>query len=172
MKKSIFEIPIFEIEVDLNRINIPDAPYKKTWESGVQSTFSSGLNAPKETLLYLTEKISECFEQLKDPIEGIQFCGIWRNKYNLDDFQDYHIHSVTNWSFVIYETVKVSRTQFLNPNMTGILNQCHHNDSKDFPVMYKPKLKTGDMILFPSWLPHQVTSGNVGTTISGNIKCI
>ena len=171
MKKSIFDIAIFEIEVDLSRINVPDAPYKKSWESGVQTTFSAGLTPPKETLLYLTEKISECFIQLKDPVKGIKFENVWRNKYEKHDYQDYHIHSSSNWSFVIYESVQISRTQFINPNMTAILNQSH-NSPKDFPTLYNPKLKQGDMIIFPSWLPHQVASGNIGTTISGNIKCI
>jgi hypothetical protein len=171
MKKSIFDIVIFEIKVDLSRIDVPDAPYKKSWESGVQTTFSAGLTPPKETLLYLTEKISECFTQLKDPVKGIKFENVWRNKYEKHDYQDYHIHSSSNWSFVIYESVEISRTQFINPNMTAILNQCH-NSPKDFPTLYNPKLKQGDMIIFPSWLPHQVASGNIGTTISGNIKCI
>ena len=170
-KKSIFEIPIFEIDIDLNRIDVPDGLYKRMWESKVKSNIDSCVQPSKETLEYLIDKMTECFSELHDKIDAIEFCQIWRNKYEQSDFQGYHTHSVTNWSFIIYEDVEISKTEFINPNMSDILNQCHMPDSKDFPVKYVPNLESGKMILFPSWLPHQVLNGNVGSTISGNIKC-
>ena len=39
------------------------------------------------------------------------------------------------------------------------------------PIIYMPKLKRGQMIMFPSWVAHQVIAGNKGITISGNVKC-
>ena len=45
------------------------------------------------------------------------------------------------------------------------LGNCHGA----FPLDYKPDLKKGDIIIFPSFLMHSVNSGQVGTTISGNI---
>tara|TARA_Y100000004_G_scaffold115416_1_gene129609 strand:+ start:78 stop:614 length:537 start_codon:yes stop_codon:yes gene_type:complete len=175
MRKDIFAIPIFEFEVDLKFINIPvkDEDFRPTWESRVPSSFVASRNAkiPKPTLHYLSDKILECLRTLKDPVTKISIDGIWKNKYDVSDFQGYHTHSNTTWSFIVYEDVEESKTQFINPSMSDIQNHSPLGRSDDMPVMYMPKLKSGWMILFPSWLPHQVLSGNSGTTISGNITC-
>jgi hypothetical protein len=173
MRKDIFAIPIFEFEVDLKYINVPvnDEDFSPTWESGVLTSFAAWKNVliPKSTYDYLSSKIAECLLTLKDPVTKISFDGIWKNKYGVNDFQGYHIHSNTTWSFIIYEDVEESKTQFINPSMNDIQNHSPLGESIDMPVKYIPKLKSGWMILFPSWLPHQVLSGNIGTTISGNI---
>ena len=174
MRKDIFAVPIFEFEVDLKFINIPvkDEDFKPTWESKVHSSFAASRNAriPKPTYHYLADKILECLRTLKDPVTRISIEGIWKNKYGVNDFQGYHTHSHTAWSFIVYEDVEEAKTQFLNPFMNDIMNQTPRGNSFDMPISYMPKLKSGWMILFPSWLPHQVLSGNSGTTISGNVS--
>ena len=60
----------------------------------------------------------------------------------------------------MYEDVEEAKTQFLNPFMNDIMNQTPRGNSFDMPISYMPKLKSGWMILFPSWLPHQVFAGN------------
>jgi hypothetical protein len=37
------------------------------------------------------------------------------------------------------------------------------------PLYYEPELSAGNMIIFPSYIGHQVRPGNTGVTISGNI---
>ena len=80
MRKDIFAVPIFELEVDLNFINIPDEGYKPTWESGVNSTYGRKTKIPKETIKYLREKVISCLKQLKDPVDYIDIVDIiWKN---------------------------------------------------------------------------------------------
>ena len=99
MRKDIFSVPIFELEVDLNFINIP-GEFKPTWESGVPSTYGYKKKIPKETIKYLREKIISCLRELKDPVDYIEIENLWENKYDTKDYQGYHIHSQTTWSFI------------------------------------------------------------------------
>ena len=98
MKKNIFCVPIFEFDVDLNYINVPasEEHFAPTWESKVQSTFRSRnlSRVPKDTVRYLTDKIVSCLRELEDPVDYIQIENIWKNKYDVHDFQGYHTHSI------------------------------------------------------------------------------
>ena len=103
-RKDIFAVPIFELEVDLKFINIP-GDYKPTWESGVNSTYGHRTKIPKETIKYLREKIISCLRQLKDPVDFIEIENVWKNKYDVNDYQGYHSHAKTTWSFIINYSV-------------------------------------------------------------------
>ena len=170
-RKNIFSVPIFEFEVDLKFINIPDEGYRPTWESGINSTYGQKGKIPKETMKYLREKVISCLKQLEDPVDYIDIVDVWKNYYLITDYQGYHTHSNTMWSFIINHSVEETKTQFFNPYIADIQNQTPLHNSKDMPTIYMPKLKRGQMILFPSWVAHQVLAGNTGITISGNVKC-
>jgi|TARA_B100001996_G_scaffold262628_1_gene204762 hypothetical protein len=169
MKKHIFSVPIFELKVDLDKIKISEGKYAPTWESGIPTTYESRPHIPKDTYKYLHSVIAPCLNELRDPWSKLKFAQIWRNKYSSTDYQGYHIHPKSQWSFIIYETVENSMTMLMNPAGHLIQNHAPRGNSMDMPLYYKPKLSKGDMILFPSWVGHQVQPGNVGTTIAGNI---
>ena len=170
-RKDIFSIPIFEFEVDLKFINVPvkEEQYKRLWESKVPTSFGSRTKIPRGTYPYLSSKIIKCLRTLKDPVDKITIDNLWKNKYEENDFQGYHTHSHTTWSFIVYEDVEEGKTQFFNPAFSDIQNQCPQGNSLDMPASYMPNLKSGWMVLFPSWIAHQVLPGNKGTTISGNV---
>ena len=89
----------------------------------------------------------------------------------MKDYQGYHSHAKTTWSFIINHSVEETKTQFFNPYIKDIQNQTPLHTSEDMPTIYMPRLKRGQMILFPSWVAHQVLAGNTGITISGNVRC-
>jgi hypothetical protein len=171
----IFEIPFFELKVDLDRVVIPESEFEPSWESGVPTTNRTQKPIPRSTLEYLTEVVSPALDTIKDKFLAMRFTQIWRNKYDEHTYQGYHIHPKTQWSFVIYETVPSAKTMFMNPSMKDIQNHSSsgarwNGSTYDCALTYEPDwLGPGDMVLFPSWLAHQVRPGNTGTTISGNI---
>ena len=176
MKRSqIFEIPFFELKVDLDKVVIPESEFEPSWESGVPTTNLTQKPIPRSTLEYLTEVVSPALDTIKDKFVAMRFTQIWRNKYEEHTYQGYHIHPKTQWSFVIYETVQSAKTMFMNPSMKDIQNHSSsgsrwNGSTYDCALTYEPDwLGPGDMVLFPSWLAHQVRPGNTGTTISGNI---
>ena len=167
--KQIFGIPIFEDVVELDKFNdIPFAPLEPTWDSGVPSSF--GTQKPEDVPMSVWEYLSQVERNLH-PAElmgkNARFGHIWKNVYQKHDYQDAHIHPHSQWSFVIYVDVE-SKTSFFNPSLHNIQN--HFGCTlPQFALDYKPRLKPGNMIIFPSFLMHMVNSGNEGTTISGNI---
>ena len=169
--KQIFGIPIFEDKVDLDIFQIPDEPaedLQPTWDSQLQTTFNTKLELPQPVWEHLGEIIGNNLGPVG--LMGLEphIGHVWRNRYREHDYQDPHIHPNSQWSFIVYETVENSRTSFFNPSMGLIQNQLG-NCSGAFPLDYKPQLKKGDIIIFPSFLMHSVNSGQVGTTVSGNV---
>lgn len=172
MKKTIFETILFIEEIDCKRIVGENETYRPSFESEIPTTLTSNFKLKDHSVQYLTDVIMNCMKELKDPVESIVYEMIWRNKYaKRSDFQGYHTHSHTHWSFIVYETVEKSRTQFIHPSMATMHNQLPTTNSKDFRTTFTPTLKPGTLIVFPSWLPHQVLPGNIGTTLSGNFWC-
>jgi len=169
--KQIFGIPIFEDTVNLDIFKIPDEPaedLQPTWDSQLQTTFNTKLELPQPVWEHLGEIIGNNLGPVG--LMGLEphIGHVWRNRYREHDYQDPHIHPNSQWSFIVYETVENSRTSFFNPSMGLIQNQLG-NCSGAFPLDYKPNLKKGDIIIFPSFLMHSVNSGQVGTTVSGNV---
>ena len=169
--KQIFGIPIFEDTVNLDIFKIPDEPaedLQPTWDSQLQTTFNTKLELPQPVWEHLGEIIGNNLGPVG--LMGLEphIGHVWRNRYREHDYQDPHIHPHSQWTFIVYETVENSRTSFFNPSMGLIQNQLG-NCSGAFPLDYKPQLKKGDIIIFPSFLMHSVNSGQVGTTVSGNV---
>jgi len=167
MRYDIFSTPIFIDTIDLDKIDIGNPPTEKIWLSQTPSTLGQDHTVSEETVNYLAEVISN--NLVANLIgDNPRFGEIWRNKYQEHDWQDIHIHPHSSWSFVIYETVDSSKTVFMSPIFKDIQNHLGTNLS-DFPLDFRPQLKKGDIIIFPSYLEHFVMAGNVGSTISGNI---
>lgn len=166
MRVDIFSIPVFIENVDLTRIEISDEPTERIWLSETPSTLGKKHEISPETFEYLIEIFTKNLGELVGP--NPRFGEIWRNKYDESDWQDIHIHPNSSWSFVIYETVESSKTVFMNPSFKDIQNHIGTN-VLDFPLDFRPDLKKGDMIIFPSFLEHYVRPGSVGSTISGNV---
>ena len=167
MRKDLFAIPIFEEKIDLDRIILYEEEFHPTFESGLLTTMKKQKVKPT-TIDYIIEVFKPCLKSLGDNFSNIQMDTVWCNKYSPKDYQGYHIHPHTQWSFIIYETIEESKTMFIHPAMIQIQNQIH-STSKCMPVYYEPNLESGHIIFFPSFLGHQVRPGNTGETIAGNI---
>jgi hypothetical protein len=169
MRKDIFSIPIFEDKVDLGLIDISDEPVQPTWDSQINTTFSSNHNISPHTWEHLIEVITRNINIISAPYTNPRIDRIWRNVYTKNDYQDPHIHPHCQWSFVIYETVSSSKTVLFNPSIRDIQNQIGQN-VPEFPLDYKPNLEKGSILIFPSFIMHMVLHGNEGSTIAGNVK--
>ena len=167
MLKNIFAIPIFIDEIDLEKITIDEQEFSKTWLSETPSTFIEKHNITDETFEYLIEIFVNNLGE-KFIGQNPRFGQIWRNKYDINDWQDMHIHPNAAWSFIIYETVDVSNTVFMNPCYKDIQNHIGTN-CLEFPLDFRPNLAAGSIIIFPSFIEHYVKPGGKGTTISGNV---
>tara|TARA_R100001509_G_C4771247_1_gene183092 strand:+ start:124 stop:642 length:519 start_codon:yes stop_codon:yes gene_type:complete len=169
MQNNLFSIPFFIDKVDLNKINIKDYSLEPTFRAGLLTSYNTQKEVKSDTLIYLTEIIQKSIKNLPTNYKNIKIIEIWRNVYKETDFQDPHIHINSQWSFIIYENVDVSRTVFLNPYRHLAESQMYMYDSIFYPDM-RPELHSGDIIIFPSFVEHYVLTGGKGSTISGNVS--
>jgi hypothetical protein len=170
MRKNLFSIPIFEDEVDLTKIKFTADEYLPSWDSGTLTSFGSPNDISEETWDHLNEVISRNICDINCSYKNARIERLWRNIYEEHNYQDAHIHPHCQWSFIIYETVQVSKTVIFNPAFRDIQNQINHSGLPEFPLDYKPQLGPGSIIIFPAFLMHSVLHGSVGSTIAGNVK--
>ena len=66
MKKELFAIPIFEDQVDLDRIKLHDVEFEYTWDSRTLSTFwtQTPESIPQDTWEYLSEVVNKNLGQM------------------------------------------------------------------------------------------------------------
>lgn len=167
MRKELFSVPIFIDQVDLSRIEITETGFEPTWNSGTPSNYLYQPEMHPDTFDYLSEIIDKQLRSTGDYINPT-INAIWRNDYKETDTQEVHIHAQSQWSFIIYETVKESKTVFLNPAWKTI-EVLIGPYCKSLPMNWQPEVSAGTIIIFPSFLEHFVLAGNIGSTIAGNV---
>ena len=166
---AVFAAPFFIEPIDLDKITMvsddENTPFYSSFLSGVKTSMGED-TFTGDTYAYVKGLIKECIGQFLP--DDFSIGQVWRNRYTEIDWQDPHIHSGAQWSFIIYETVKCSKTVFMNPSRKVIMNQWAMYGHV-IPMDFMPQVTAGNILIFPSWIEHFVTTGNEGTTISGNI---
>lgn len=172
MLQHFFSIPVFIDKVDLNKIwfenDNPDN-YSESFVSDIKTNINSS-KLSKESIMYLSGILDKNFKELGNYKDAL-IQGAWRNIYKKNDHQQVHIHPHCKWSFIIYETIKESKTIFLHPawKLLEITFSTYERDRVLFQKIF-PKFTAGDLVVFPSFLEHYVLSGAEGSTIAGNIS--
>ena len=164
---AIFPAPFFIEPIDLDKISFQDdgVEFGPTFLSDIPTSLGKDL-LTDETYEYLHGVIGECIGQFSN--DPFWIGQAWRNRYTKTDWQDPHIHSGAQWSFIIYNSVEHSRTVFMNPARKVIMNQWGMY-ADTIPMDFVPNIPAGHIIIFPSWIEHFAMSGNEGETIAGNV---
>ena len=172
MKVDLFSIPVFIGNIDLKKIKYNQEPkYKKAWHSRTLSTHDVEENFyTEDTLGYVAYTIIDILTPNIRASFKIELIGMWENLYKQKDFQEPHIHIKSNFSFIIYKKLKDgSNTVFVAPHRY-ISEYCWGEDESIYKTGFKPLLKEGQIIIFPSFLEHYVLPSSDSKTIAGNIK--
>jgi len=171
---NIFSTPIFIDDIDLSKVNLLSESFKTQWESNTLSSHGEPNTLKHEEVNYLLNLIVKNLNEFISDKFEIKLNDMWRNKYKLGDFQDKHVHIKHDFSFIIYEEVKESKTVFVHPIQQLLLEKYGYGDEQMsciFNHQHEPKCKAGQIIIFPSYLEHYVKSNDEETiTIAGNIK--
>lgn len=170
MKYNIFKLPIFIDNIDTDKIKLNEGLFEETWESKTPSSYRIGnkfLN--QESNDYLLTVISKLlFPEIKKQFI-IKLDKIWINKYKNKDYQEEHIHAKSHFSFIIYLKVKESNTIFVSREK-DIIDAFAMEDMGFFQTTFQPSCRSGQIVLFPSFLIHRVKRVDQDCeTISGNI---
>ena len=172
MVLDLFTIPVFIGNIDIKKINLKNQKYKKMWLSDTKTSYDQSFknvsDMDKDSLKYLMESIIKILEEKINYSFELRLWNIWENNYIKDDYQEPHIHEESDFSFIIYKKVDEERTVFLNPLRNYFL--FYKSIRHMFEDKFTPKCKTGDIVIFPSFLEHMVLKSSKQKTISGNLK--
>ena len=169
MKVNLFSAPIFIGNIDAEKITLENETFSQSWMSKTNSSFNDYKNIKlnKDSALYLLKNISNLLkEEIKNSFQ-ISLKNIWTNKYNINDYQEEHIHGNSHFSFIIYKNIKESKTVFISP-WKDLIFAYEMNDL--FLTDFNIECRSNQICIFPSFMKHMVLKNNFpGETISGNL---
>ena len=168
MNLDLFSVPFFIGNIDLKKIKL-DAEIGEAFTSKTPSSIAEKNILDPESGKYIISVIAELLRE-KYQYFIITLLGLWRNKYLNMDFQEPHIHVDSKFSFIIYEEVgETTHTIFFNPAkylITAILG----DDQACVLQQFRPQVRKGQIIVFPSYIEHMVNRNSDQVTISGNLN--
>ena len=167
MKLELFSVPFFIGNVDLKKIKL-DANMGQAFLSGTPSSFYKKNTLDPDSGKYLVSIIAGLLKE-KYKYFTIRLMDIWRNKYLNNDFQEPHIHIGAQFSFILYEEVNTPHTIFYNPSKYLIAATQGPSDAYVLQ-QFKPQVRKGQIIVFPSYVEHMVNKNSDQVTISGNLE--
>lgn len=189
---NLFETPIYSINLmnnpikeALDALNIDEYVSKNhSWSCSVETGYFTDKQLPEEvfsavfsTLLPHVGEFIQPYASSSDTKEkSITFTNIWLNRYDGSSYQDIHCHEGSsqlsfNYVYKTYEGASLFQVRDMSKQTDQFLKHIYgfsfSQDSHNF------ELQENDLLLFPSWLHHQVLKGEAEgerITLSGNIR--
>ena len=168
MNFDIFPTKIYVGNIDSKKIKIKEKKIFNKWNNVATSHSENTLDnvIEKDSVDYLLKTITGLLDEVIYAKYKIHLTNIWKNYYKNKDYQEIHVHPKSNFSFIIYEKIKESKTIFYRPS--HFLAQSIFNEPSLYPQTLKPALTENQIIIFPSFLEHSVEQNSNSITISGN----
>ena len=112
--------------------------------------------------------------------KSVSLLSIWKNTYNKDGFQEIHDHvnkeaQLSGCIFLEDQTKDTSKFYFFNRHNVELALWREILNDERLQNKWFPNIKAGDIILFPSYLLHGVSTHKLRkprTTISFNLQFI
>ena len=151
----------------------------KEWNCSVQSSFETENNFSWDYFYEcIKPNLLDMHQQLKgNPLHQFTMTEAWLNKYGRGDSQEVHTHigadnCTFSCSYFAQYALNDARFLFYDPDQTKHLGDfTKHYDG--VVNTWFPDVQEGDIIIFPSWLHHQVEphrSDTTRITVSANFK--
>ena len=151
----------------------------KEWNCSVQSSFETDNNFSWDYFYEcIKPNLIDMHQQLNgNPLHQFKMTEAWLNKYQRGDSQEVHTHigadnCTFSCSYFAQYALNDARFLFYDPDQTKHLGEfTKHYDG--VVNTWFPDVQEGDIIIFPSWLHHQVEphrSDTTRITVSANFK--
>ena len=173
MKLDLFSVPIYIGNIDIDKIKIEHKRFERTWHSQTKSSHNFNNKIEDDSASFILNCISKLISKDINAPHKLEIKNIWENHYLENDFQEKHNHPQSHFSFIIYKKVINSNTIFYNPSlsiMSAYYNPKLLKNLNYFNESFKPECKSGQIIIFPSFIEHMVVKNNDSITIAGNIN--
>ena len=151
----------------------------KEWNCSVQSSFETQNNFSWDYFYEcIKPNLLDMHQQLKgNPLHQFTMTEAWLNKYGRGDSQEVHTHigadnCTFSCSYFAQYALNDARFLFYDPDQTKHLGEFTKHYSGVVNTWF-PDVQEGDIIIFPSWIHHQVEphrSDTTRITVSANFK--
>ena len=151
----------------------------KEWNCSVQSSFETDNNFSWDYFYEcIKPNLLDMHQQLKgNPLHQFTMTEAWLNKYGRGDSQEVHTHigadnCTFSCSYFAQYALNDARFLFYDPDQTKHLGEFTKHYSGVVNTWF-PDVQEGDIIIFPSWIHHQVEphrSDTTRITVSANFK--
>ena len=201
LESKIFPITVFKTQVPDNNLikevladkislNSQYLKIPENWVTDrVKTSFESEpigkelLKQGSEYQKLLTEKYNTCFNNIFKTEYQLSIEDIWYNYYDKGEYQEEHDHLGTSFNpihfscihFLSFDENQHKVPQFRDPisQIRGLSVEIGENKCDE---IYEPKIKEGDLLMFPCYLKHRVPAGKPTKypriTISFNIRLL
>ena len=151
----------------------------KEWNCSVQSSFETDNNFSWDYFYEcIKPNLIDMHQQLNgNPLHQFKMTEAWLNKYERGDSQEVHTqigadNCTLSCSYFAHYALNDARFLFYDPDQTKHLGEfTKHYDG--VVNTWFPDVQEGDIIIFPSWIHHQVEphrSDTTRITVSANFK--
>ena len=151
----------------------------KEWNCSVQSSFETQNNFSWDYFYEcIKPNLLDMHQQLKgNPLHQFTMTEAWLNKYGRGDSQEVHTHigadnTTFSCSYFAQYALNDARFLFYDPDQTKHLGEFSKHYGGVVNTWF-PDVQEGDIIIFPSWIHHQVEphrSDTTRITVSANFK--
>lgn len=163
----------------LSELTVDKLSQPKEWNCSVQSSFETDNNFSWDYFYEcIKPNLLDMHQQLQgNPLTQLIMTEAWLNQYKRGDSQEVHTHiggddCTFSCAYFAQYAKNDARFIFYDPDQTKHLG----NYSKHYKGVLNtwfPDVQEGDIIIFPSWLHHQVEphrSDTTRITVSANFK--
>lgn len=163
----------------LSELTVDKLSQPKEWNCSVQSSFETDNNFSWDYFYEcIKPNLLDMHQQLKgNPLHQFNMTEAWLNKYERGDSQEVHTHigadnTTFSCSYFAQYALNDARFLFYDPDQTKHLGEFTKHYSGVVNTWF-PDVQEGDIIIFPSWIHHQVEphrSDTTRITVSANFK--
>ena len=163
----------------LSELTVDKLSQPKEWNCSVQSSFETDNNFSWDYFYEcIKPNLLDMHQQLKgNPLHQFNMTEAWLNKYERGDSQEVHTHIVADnttfsCSYFAQYAPNDARFLFYDPDQTKHLGEFSKHYGGVVNTWF-PDVQEGDIIIFPSWIHHQVEphrSDTTRITVSANFK--
>ena len=163
----------------LSELTVDKLSQPKEWNCSVQSSFETDNNFSWDYFYEcIKPNLLDMHQQLKgNPLHQFNMTEAWLNKYERGDSQEVHTHigadnCTFSCSYFAQYAPNDARFLFYDPDQTKHLGEFSKHYGGVVNTWF-PDVQEGDIIIFPSWIHHQVEphrSDTTRITVSANFK--
>ena len=190
---ELFPVTVFQTQVENNDLlksvlvkdilnSVENLEIPETWTTDkVLTSFTEKSSIVQDNKSLLEKTYLDSITEIFDREVEVDIKNIWYNVYLDGEYQEEHDHlggifNQAHFSFIhflCYDERDHKPLEFRDP-LSQLRNLSLELDSNNWGEVYVPKIREGDLLMFPSYLQHSVPAGKKTSypriTLSFNIS--